>query len=166
MKKAIFAVCALALTATPAFAQPDDDFLALTGAIDYNCDVTLLGQTTSSINVKISSDQPLGGIRYVCNDAQGFDLKVTSTNGGILRNGTFSKDYVLDQTGGDVPAINFNDAELAAPQSQSAVGFAVGAADDQGSTHNLVLNVKNNDSTPIPGGIALTDTIKFEVSGR
>lgn len=164
MKKILLASAFALLATGPALAQGDNDFLALTGTIDYNCDATLLGQTTSSVNMKISSQQPLGQIRYVCNDAEGFKLTVSSNNAGVLKNGTYTRNYKLTQGDGDVAALAIVNDELAVPVVRNAVGFQVGAAKDQGSTHDLTLNLDGGGS-PLPGGVALTDTITFLVDG-
>jgi hypothetical protein len=154
-----------ALLAAPAVASVDDDFLALTGQIDYQCDVTMLGQASATVNMYlIGSSQTLAQVRYVCNDPQGFFSRVKSTNNSALKNGTHVRNYLASMSGGGVSAINFAPLALtAAGVTNNAAGFQAAAAAAPGTVHDFAITLQ--PGAPLPGGINLTDQIIFEVDG-
>jgi hypothetical protein len=159
---------AAALLAAPAVASIDDDFLQLTGTIDYQCDVTMLGQASATVNMRsVGSAQKLADVRYLCNDVDGFKSRVRSTNGSKLVSGAYSRDYTASLQGGhpDAAPINFTDRTLTNGGAfDEAVGFRAGAATDAGSVHGFFITLQAGD--PLPGGTPLSDQIIFELDGR
>jgi hypothetical protein len=163
MRKLIL-LSALALAATPALAI-DDDLLGLTGTIDYQCDVTMLGGATATVNMALSASQTVAQVRYICNDPDGFWVKTKSAHGGKLKSGTYSREYTATMSGGDVPGINYGPVGLSSsPPPTNVSGFQVGAADPGGSVHDFAITL-DLSGPALPGGLALTDSIVFSVEG-
>lgn len=164
--RSIHAMSLAALIAAPALADVDNDFVRLEGEIDYQCDVTFLGQATTTINMAmINLPQPIGQVRYVCNDPQGFVTKVLGQNNGVLRAGAYSRAYTATLSAGDVTSINFENQPLnPTGVSGTATGFQPAAADADGDVHNFFITLQAGG--PLPGGVLLQDAITFELDGR
>jgi len=155
-----------ALAASPVLADVDNDFVRLEGEIDYQCDVTFLGQATTTINMAMPNlPQPIGRVRYVCNDPQGFKTAVKGTNNGVLRSCGFTRAYTATLSGGEVGAINFtNQALNPTGVAGEATGFQAAAADADGDVHDFFITLAAGGA--LPGGVLLEDGITFELDGR
>lgn len=160
MFKKIAIVAGLAAFVSAAPAMADTDLLALSGKIDYQCDLTLSGQTANSLNLK-NGEQNVGNFTVTCNDADGFKVVVDSTNNGKLTNGTFFVDYdwIVAAAAGEPTDLNYG---YSAPDTtKTVVGFKAGYAD--GAVHSI--KARPDTSKVLPGGVELTDTVLFTIDG-
>ena len=160
MKKLLCAAAALPLLAiaTPAAA----DSLSLAGQVDYQCDFTLEGQASSTLNMNVFNRQLIGGATVTCNDPDGFALTIDSANDSVLKNGDFEVPYVfsLNPAGANSTAALFyqGPADTTIEVNTFNPTAARGATNEIGIDLNQVVG-------EMPGGLALTDTITFTIDG-
>ena len=159
MKKiaAFGAIAAAATMATPASA----DVLNLSGEIDYQCDLTLGGQNSTSLNLN-NTNQNVGNFTITCNDPDGFTVVVDSNNDGSLDNGAFSVEYKwkIEAASGEPTQVQQG---FQSPDNTFVVtGFEPGYAN--GALHSITAKPETN--TVLPGGLKLSDTVTFTIDGN
>jgi len=155
-KKLIAASAFAAFAATGASASTD--VLQLSGTVDYQCTLQMSAQTSGSVTISSGTSQhQLGTMAIACNDPEGFTFSITSDNNFQLTDGGSNAiDYNLRVDDGSLIAQTFN-----ANGSISVGSFQSNYAEGT----NAVLSFNPTTVTAVPGGVALTDKITFEITG-
>lgn len=161
-----FALVAAAAAAIVAAAPASAEDLALSAQVDLKCSLALAGQNASTLNLK-NGEQGLGSFNITCNDPDGFKLNVSSQNGGKLKTtvaGGFEVTYQVTAGGGDA-AVNFGYiTPTVAGFEKTVTGFSPNHAAPLGINYSMRIRPNGTDAV-LPGGVALTDTVVFTVTG-
>lgn len=164
MKK--FAIIGAALAAIVVAAPASAEDLALSAQVDLKCSLSLTGQNASTLNLK-NGEQNLGAFNITCNDPDGFKLTIASQNGGKLKTsvaGGFEVGYAVNAGNGD-PSVNFGYiTPTVAGYEKTVTGFSAVHAALAGVTYTMRIRPSGTEAV-LPGGVALTDTLAFTVSG-
>ena len=165
MKK-VLVLALLPLAASVAHAESDT--LVLSGGVDPQCTLQLDAQTSGSVTIGQNTEEHnLGSLQLACNDADGFLFTIDSPNDFFLTDasGEYTYDYALKISGDPEGTLNGQTGNQNDGYSVQVNSFVPAYAIGLTLTVAFDPDENNNNAQAVPGGVSLTDTVTFEISG-